>query len=270
MHTSHVARSLVFGSLFLSTLLLAGCDDGDPFTAPGSVVPPAPTEPQPPPPPSQDARVAGMFVNAVTGDPLPGVVVAVGDVADTTGADGEFEIIAGEKDGPASLHAAADGFESFARSIWVASPRSVWLFALMPVDPSAFGAMGVYEFTAPITDHNPNAWLPMYGWYYTGILTLSHHPADEIALRGTITDWRENYPDAEPQLTGSCHDNVCVDNGVTLVTGSLSPDGVLGIDATPGSWRMEGTVVAGGDLQGTWSCCDHVSGTFTAVRRPAN
>jgi len=85
-----------------AAVLLAACDDG----------------PIPPPPPVVTGVVTGRVTNAANGDPVAGAIVRLGASADTTGADGHFQL-AHIVAGGVNLRCTAPGFEAFEASITV-------------------------------------------------------------------------------------------------------------------------------------------------------
>ena len=110
--------------LFLLTLLVPACNDGDSVTAP---VPAA-------------TSVVGTVRNSSTRDHVAGVEVRLGTATDTTGEDGRFELT-GLAAGPATLRAVAAGFEDFQADVTVPSDgldRDIWM---TPVTLHVVGGM---------------------------------------------------------------------------------------------------------------------------------
>jgi hypothetical protein len=119
---------------------------------------------------------------------------------------------------------------------------------------------GVYDLTAPITSFDP-AWGDLTGYRYTAVLTLQQYNRD--TFEGTYADLQVIGPGGESsdgKYTG-------------FVGGSLDLDGRVVIELVGGNhtwttWSGQGKL-ASGFIDGTFGCCGHIGGTFTAERRQA-
>lgn len=240
--------------VILSTIgLLAGCAD-DHVVAP---VPPGPTV--------EGAVVEGAVSASTTGDPIAGAIVSIGAVSTTTGPDGHFALT-DLTAGPATLRGIATGFEDFEADITVTSGNMTRNISMTWIDLGP--VFGVYDLTAPITGFDSGWGVDMEGALYSAVVTLSQSSPDasELSeLRGTFTDWRYVDPDGGSTLVQFGWP--AASPGTGSVTGSFHPLGEVVIEVGQ-SWDMRGDVLASGNIVGTFGCCGHITGTFSAIRRP--
>jgi hypothetical protein len=118
---------------------------------------------------------------------------------------------------------------------------------------------GVYDLTAPITTFDPARGVDLEGYRYTAVLTLEELRPPWIG--GTYADVR---------LIGPSGDTTALaDTG--FVYTDIDPDGGLLIELVRDWDQTDGTLMpatlAPGFIDGTFDCCGHISGTFTATRR---
>jgi hypothetical protein len=131
---------------------------------------------------------------------------------------------------------------------------------VVTVNPREYSDIaGNYDLTASITGYDP-AWGDLDGYRYTAVLTLP----DEWGppwLGGTYADLK---------LIGPGGDIHAVANAGS-VAGSIGHSGEFLIDLigdgnTIGVTLIVATRVSG-SIGGTFGCCGHISGIFTAERR---
>ncbi len=121
---------------------------------------------------------------------------------------------------------------------------------------------GVYDLTARITSFDPGWGYDLEDYRYTAVLTLPDGWGS-ASFGGSYADLR---------LIGPGGDSYDVaDAG--LVTGSFDPGGQLLIELLGEGNSIDVTLIVGtvasGLIDGTFGCCGHISGTFTAERRSA-
>src|SRR6185437_6746774 len=119
---------------------------------------------------------------------------------------------------------------------------------------------GVYDLTALITTFDPARGVDLEGYRYTAVLTL-HEESRPPWFGGTYADLR---------LIGPSGDTTALaDTG--FVYTDIDPDGGLLIELVRDWDQTDGTLMpatlAPGFIDGTFDCCGHISGTFTATRR---
>lgn len=229
--------------------LLSGCDDH--VLAP---VPAAPT--------AERAVVEGVVSASVSGDPIAGAIVSIGAVSATAGPDGHFALT-DLAAGPATLRGIASGFEDFEAGITVTSGSMTRNILMTRVELGSLYA--VYDLTAPITSFDPAWGVDMEGALYSAVVALSQGTSGASDFGGTFTDWRYVDPGGESILVQ--FEWPAASPGTGSVTGSFHPTGDVVIEVGQ-SWYMRGDVLASGDIVGTFGCCGHITGTFTAIRRP--
>jgi len=120
---------------------------------------------------------------------------------------------------------------------------------------------GVYDLSALITSFDPGRGEDLTGYRYTAVLTLRQE-WDFPWFGGAYADF---------QLVGSGGESYAVaDAGV--VTGSIDPRGRVLIELLGDGNHIGLTLIvdtlASGTIDGTFGCCGHIGGTFTAARRP--
>jgi hypothetical protein len=129
--------------------------------------------------------------------------------------------------------------------------------------PGYLGIGGVYDLTAPITSFDPAWGQDLEGYRYTAVLTLEEEYSGPPWFGGTYADLR---------LVGPNGDSYAV-AGTGSVTGSIDPGGrvvieLLGDGNHIGLTLIVATVVdLGWTIEGSFGCCGHIGGTFTAPRR---
>jgi hypothetical protein len=128
-----------------------------------------------------------------------------------------------------------------------------------PGESSEFA--GVYDLTALITSADP-AWGIEDGTRQTAVITIQHYRGAP-RFTGTFTDF------CAIDSTGkSCSGNP------GFVTGTIDPYGGVVIElfstqSQESFWYGQGAL-ASRQIVGTFGCCGHISGTFTAERRQVN
>jgi hypothetical protein len=119
---------------------------------------------------------------------------------------------------------------------------------------------GVYDLTAVISSFDP-VWGDLEGYRYTAVLTLQEESGPPW-FGGTYADLRLIGP------AGESHD--VADAGV--LASSIDPGGRVVLVLDDGGFGIGLTLIVGtvasGSVNGTFGCCGHISGTFTAERRP--
>jgi hypothetical protein len=117
--------------------------------------------------------------------------------------------------------------------------------------------VGVYDLTASITSFDPAWGEDLTGYRYIAVLTL-HEELGPPWTRGTYSDFH---------LVGPGGDSTDVAPG--FVTGYLG-FGTVVLEVRNDHWQgltlLVGTV-APGFIDGSFGCCGHIGGTFTAERR---
>ena len=117
--------------------------------------------------------------------------------------------------------------------------------------------VGVYDLTASITSFDPAWGEDLTGYRYIAVLTL-HEELGPPWTRGTYADFH---------LVGPGGDSTDVAPG--FVTGSLGL-GTVVLEVRNDHWSGLTLVVgtaASGFIDGSFGCCGHIGGTFTAERR---
>jgi hypothetical protein len=118
---------------------------------------------------------------------------------------------------------------------------------------------GVYDLTGLITSSDP-AWGIEDGTRYLATLTIAH-ARTASRFQGTFADFR---------VIGPTGDSLTAEPGV--VQGNITPSGrvVIGLlyhGSPTSSWDAWGTL-GSGTIAGTFFTGGHISGVFTAERRP--
>lgn len=229
--------------VMMGILLGSACDD------PVSVTAPVPA--------SARATVTGTVVDAGTREPVSGAKVSVGIEAITTGSDGRF-VLTGIPAGPAKLRCVATGFRDFQVDLRVPSSGTTQIISLAMVDVSE--TLGVYQLTAWIQGYDPGWGVNMQGGSFTAVVSFFRESPGTPGFRGTLTDWQVTLPAERLQFTVG-------EDGTGTGRDYLDPDGVVVFDADKLGWHLQGSSIDSGDIAGTWGCCGHISGVFTAVRR---
>ena len=137
-------------------------------------------------------------------------------------------------------------------------PEEVLAPAHGQTDPVEYpDVAGVYDLNAVITAYDP-AWGDP-GDRQTAVLTIEHS-TEAPQFTGTFADFK---------YVGPGNETFPVDPG--SVSGSVNLDGRVVIELFNSEWHTwygEGMLTSG-HITGTWGCCGHISGTFTADRRQA-
>jgi hypothetical protein len=119
---------------------------------------------------------------------------------------------------------------------------------------------GVYDLTALITTFDPAWGGDLEGYRYTAVLTL-HEESRPPWIGGTYSDLR---------LIGPTGDTTAV-AATGFVYTYIDPDGGLLIVLVRDWDHTDGTLIPvtldAGIIDGTFGCCGHISGPFTATRR---
>jgi hypothetical protein len=118
---------------------------------------------------------------------------------------------------------------------------------------------GVYDLTAPIAAFDP-VWGDLKGYRYTAVLTLQKESGPPW-FGGTYADLR---------LIGPAGDSSAVADSGPL-NGSIDPRGRVVLVLDDGGFGIGLTLILGtaasGAIDGTFGCCGHIGGAFTAERR---
>ena len=120
---------------------------------------------------------------------------------------------------------------------------------------------GVYDLTAVITTFDPAWGEDLAGYRYTAVLTL-HDEWDAPWFAGTYSDLR---------LIGPSGDSTAVaDSGI--VTASFDRRGRLVVELVDDRNHLGLSLIVAtltpGFMDGDFGCCGHISGRFSATRRP--
>lgn len=238
-------RATLMGAVLLSALaFLPACDGGDRVTEPSDA--------------QEVGILSGTVSNARTRAPIAGATVGTAGVAGTTDADGRFTLT-GLAIGPQRLRGAAVGFEEIEVDIVIHPWASTRNLALTPeaqdstTAPPPLSAGLRFDLSARIDRFDPAWGYDLQGATYRALMTLSI-PKPGYALVGTVTNW---------SLDG---DGLDIDQ--VRLSGRADVGGLVTLEGDRMLWAMRGRVLPSGDIEGTFGCCGHIGGTFTAVRQP--
>jgi hypothetical protein len=250
----------------LSVLLLAGCGDESDITH---------LEPPPPPPPVTFTTLQLRPVAAHLTSVAPGNEVRLRVAALDQGGVGlpgsSAATFSSSAPGVASVSsdgmvtAVAPGAAQITATLTLGgiTQTGTMLATVHVADPAAGSppaVAGIYDLEAPVTDDFDPIWGTEDSTRLTGVLTITQ-AENSPTLAGTFTDLRAVVQSTSPGP------------GVSgWISGSVSPNGwmqiSLFIDGSQSAhWHGEG-VFSSGQITGTYDCCAHLGGTFTAVRRP--
>lgn len=196
------------------------------------------------------AKVGGVVVVASTGAPVAGAQVGIAGSSTSTTADGHFELD-GLVSGPAVVRVGATGFEDHESDVMLYPGAGTANIALRSItDPGV-----TFDLTAQIQGFDP-AWGDQTGGFYRAVLTLPNDYRTTGAFGGTLSDWR--YIGGDETL----------DVGTWRIAGSVLSGGGVVMEADRLLWTMSARIGTSGNLVGSWGCCGHISGSFTATVRP--
>ncbi len=251
-------------SLFLALLVPACGDDA----APGRV---GPTPPPPPPPAPATLEIQPNRADLSTiapGNTLQLIAIARDDTGSIMGIT---DTVRFSSSAPAIARVSSTGV------LTAGTPGTAVITATLSVagitrtasmTASVFGPgevefaemAGVYDLTALITGSDP-VWGIEDGTRQVAVLTIQHS-GDTPGFTGAFTDFRAIEPDGDsyPGNPG-------------FLTGSIYRDGRVVIElffegSQSSYWYGEG-LLASGRIAGRFGAGGHISGSFTAERRPA-
>jgi hypothetical protein len=117
-------------------------------------------------------------------------------------------------------------------------------------------ARGVFDLTATIRSYDAAWGIDLDGAYYAAVVLLHEVGYDAGYLATRFDAWRVVSPDGIQHI------------GSAVGGAHFTTPAQLHMDVDRLGWSMRGTLLASGDIEGTWGCCGHIAGTFTMRRQP--